>query len=131
MIFCVTIIIASLAVLSGHNWPVWYKFKGGGGVATAMGISSVLLPIQFAVVLVAGLAVSFLYKYTLRKNHKVNQNVVGSLFAVIILPVIVYFWQINLIDPFMIFLLTIGIFLIIVIKGIILHLIYRKIPTAG
>jgi len=127
----ITIVIASLAVLIGHNWPVFYKFRGGGGVATAMGISLVLLPVQFLIVLASSLFLSFTYKYTLRKKHKVNPNVVGALFAVIVLPVIVYFWPIMLRNPFMIFLLTLGIFVIIVVKGIILHMIYRKIPTAG
>jgi acyl phosphate:glycerol-3-phosphate acyltransferase len=127
-----TIIIASLAVLVGHNWPVFFKFRGGGGVATAMGISIVLIPIQFLIVLACALSISFTYKYTLRKKHKVNPNVVGSLFAVIVLPIVVYFWPFFLRnEPFLLFMLTLGIFLIIVIKGIILHMIYRKIPTAG
>ena len=127
----ITVIAASLAVLIGHNWPVFFKFRGGGGVATAMGVSAVMVPFQFLIVLVSGLSLSFIYKYTFRKKHKVNPNVVGSLFAIIILPIVVYFWPYRLSEPFLLFLLTIGIFLIIFIKGIILHLIYRKIPTAG
>ena len=126
-----TIVIASLAVLVGHNWPVFFKFRGGGGVATAMGISIVLIPIQFSIVLTSALFISFIYKYTLRKKHKVNPNVVGSLFAVVVLPILVYFWPFLLNEPFLLFMLTIGIFVIIVVKGIILHMIYRKIPTAG
>ena len=126
-----TIVIASLAVLVGHNWPVFFKFRGGGGVATAMGISIVLIPIQFSIVLTSALFISFIYKYTLRKKHKVNPNVVGSLFAVVVLPILVYFWPFLLNEPFLLFMLTIGIFVIIVVKGIVLHMIYRKIPTAG
>jgi len=127
----ITIIIASLAVLAGHNWPVFFKFRGGGGVATAIGINFVLIPIQFSIVFASALAIGFAYKYTLRKKHKVNQNVVSSLFAVIVLPVLVYFWPFRLNEPFLLFMLTLGIFIIIVVKGIILHITYRKIPTAG
>ena len=126
-----TIVIASLAVLVGHNWPVFFKFRGGGGVATAMGISIVLIPVQFLIVLTSALSISLLYKFTLRKKHKVNPNVVGSLFAVVVLPILVYFWPFLLNEPFLLFMLTIGIFAIIVVKGIILHMIYRKIPTSG
>jgi acyl phosphate:glycerol-3-phosphate acyltransferase len=126
-----TIVIASLSVLVGHNWPVFFKFRGGGGVATTMGISAVLIPIQFLIVLISALSISFIYKYTLRKKHNVNPNVIGSLFAVIVLPILVYFWPFLLNEPFLLFMLTIGIFVIIVVKGIILHMIYRKIPTAG
>lgn len=140
-----TIVLASLAVLAGHNWPVFYKFRGGGGIATAMGISAVLLPVQFFIVLAVALSLGFTYKYTLKKKqkHKVNQNVVASLFAVIVLPPFLYLWSYGykfLVwgnewkwqqAPFLIFMLTIGFFIIIVVKGIILHMIYRKVPTAG
>ncbi|MBN1298697.1 MAG: glycerol-3-phosphate acyltransferase [Actinobacteria bacterium] len=138
-----TIIIASLAVLIGHNWPVFFKFRGGGGIATAMGTAAVLLPVQFFIVLAIALIIGFTYKYTLKKKHKVNQNVVSSLFAVIVLPPFVYLWQYShkwLVwgnwdrwqdTAFLIFILTVGFFIIIVAKGIILHMIYRKVPTAG
>ncbi|MBM3699316.1 MAG: hypothetical protein FJW68_00135 [Actinobacteria bacterium] len=138
-----TIVIASLAVLAGHNWPVFYRFRGGGGIATAMGISVVLMPLQFSIVLAAALCIGFTYKYTLKKKHKVNQNVVSSLFAVIVLPPFLYLWSYGyrfLVwgnewkwqqATFLIFMLTIGFFIIIIVKGIILHMIYRKVPTAG
>ena len=69
-----TIVIASLAVLAGHNWPVFFKFRGGGGVATAMGISIVLIPIQFLIALTSALSISFIYKYTLRKEAQDKPN---------------------------------------------------------
>src|SRR5437016_4942824 len=31
-------ILAALAVILGHNFPVWLKFKGGKGIATSGGV---------------------------------------------------------------------------------------------
>ncbi|HAX90612.1 MAG TPA: acyl-phosphate glycerol 3-phosphate acyltransferase [Rhodospirillaceae bacterium] len=44
--------IAALAVLLGHMFPVWLKFKGGKGVATAFGI---MLALSWPVALMAAL----------------------------------------------------------------------------
>ena len=35
---------AGLAAIVGHIYPVWLRFKGGKGVATACGVFAVLLP---------------------------------------------------------------------------------------
>ena len=40
---------AAAGVLIGHLYPVWLKFKGGKGVATLLGILTVLLPIAAVV----------------------------------------------------------------------------------
>ena len=122
-----TIVIASLAVLIGHNWPVFFKFRGGGGLATAMGIGVVLLWIPFFIMLAISLSFAFIYKYTWGKKHKVNSNVIGAIIGIFLFPIIAYLFH----APLLLIILTLGIFLIILVKGIILHIIYRKVPTAG
>lgn len=44
--------VSALAVVIGHNYPVWLKFKGGKGVATTYGTLFFIWPYEsFAVVL--------------------------------------------------------------------------------
>ena len=37
-------IMCCLAVIAGHNWTCWLKFKGGKGVATSAGALAAMLP---------------------------------------------------------------------------------------
>jgi glycerol-3-phosphate acyltransferase PlsY len=43
-------ILCGLIVIAGHNWPVFFKFKGGKGIATTIGVALSLffLPTIFA-----------------------------------------------------------------------------------
>ncbi len=122
-----TIVTASLAVLIGHNWPVFFKFKGGGGVASALGMAGYLVTIPMLITLGGSLIVAFIYQYTLGKKHKINKIVAGSMFGIIILPVLTYVFYKSLV----LVLFAIGIFVIIAIKGLLLHFFYRDVPTAN
>lgn len=123
----ITIVIACLALLIGHNWPIFFRFRGGGGVAAALGMAGYLVTIPLLITLGASLIVSFIYKYTLGRRHKVNKIVAGSIFGISLLPVLTYFFHRSLI----LVLFAIGIFLIIAIKGFLLHFLYRDVPTAN
>jgi len=43
------VFIVGLAVVVGHSWPVWLRFKGGRGLATTLGVLLALVPIEFAI----------------------------------------------------------------------------------
>jgi acyl phosphate:glycerol-3-phosphate acyltransferase len=51
--------LAGFAVVCGHNWPIFYGFHGGKGIATTIGVLVILLPLPaliagvIAIVLVA------------------------------------------------------------------------------
>ncbi|MDQ3288261.1 MAG: glycerol-3-phosphate acyltransferase [Pseudomonadota bacterium] len=49
--------LAAFAVLAGHVWPVWHRFRGGGGSAALTGSLLVLWPAAAVAWLMVGLLV--------------------------------------------------------------------------
>lgn len=43
------VFLSAVAVLAGHNWPVFLGFRGGKGAATVLGISFAMLPMMTAI----------------------------------------------------------------------------------
>ncbi|MEW6524651.1 MAG: glycerol-3-phosphate acyltransferase [Bacillota bacterium] len=56
------LVAAAAAVVGGHNWPVWFGFRGGGGLGTLVGTLLVLAPAQIGVGLAVALAAAALYR---------------------------------------------------------------------
>lgn len=48
-------LLAALAVMAGHNWPIFHRFKGGRGVSAVYGSLFVIDPLGAFVVSFAGL----------------------------------------------------------------------------
>jgi acyl-phosphate glycerol 3-phosphate acyltransferase len=55
-------VLAGLAAFLGHLFPVYLGFRGGKGVATAAGVTSVLLPLPMAAALLVWIAVAVSFR---------------------------------------------------------------------
>ena len=73
--------IAAVAALVGHCFPVWLKFKGGKGVATAAGVFLVLSPPAFLGAVILFLLVVIVWRYVS----------LGSISAAAAMPLLMYF----------------------------------------
>ena len=58
------IALVAIAVFLGHLWPVFFRFVGGKGVATALGVLLGLDPWLGLATLVTWLAVAFAFRYS-------------------------------------------------------------------
>jgi acyl-phosphate glycerol 3-phosphate acyltransferase len=55
--------VAGLAAIVGHIYPVWLRFRGGKGVATACGVFSILTPLAVPPALAVFVAAVWITKY--------------------------------------------------------------------
>lgn len=77
----ITAVLAGMAAISGHNWSVFLKGKGGKGVATSAGVFLALIPIQAILAVVA-------FAIVLRTTQYVS---VGSITASLVLFISTFF----------------------------------------
>ncbi|WP_348753557.1 glycerol-3-phosphate 1-O-acyltransferase PlsY [uncultured Aquincola sp.] len=59
-----TIAAVGLAAFLGHLWPVFFRFQGGKGVATAAGVLLALNPMLGAATLVTWLIIAYFFRYS-------------------------------------------------------------------
>jgi len=78
-IYCYGLLLASFAVILGHNFPAFFGFRGGKGVATSLGV---LLAIEWRIGLIclaAGITGIIIFQFVSA----------GSLIAAILYPILV------------------------------------------
>ena len=55
--------IAGLCAVLGHNWPVFFNFKGGKGIACSAAVLTTLFPIQGWIAAALCLLVIYIWRY--------------------------------------------------------------------
>ncbi|HEV8180998.1 MAG TPA: glycerol-3-phosphate 1-O-acyltransferase PlsY [Candidatus Angelobacter sp.] len=75
--------VAALFAVLGHVFPVWLRFKGGKGVATALGVFCVLFPAAILVALAIFILIVAITRYVS----------LGSILGAIAFPAAAYFLQ--------------------------------------
>src|SRR5207302_10760621 len=99
--------IAAFVVLLGHCFPVWLKFKGGKGVATALGVFLALCPLAAVVALLLFLLCVAYWRFVS----------LGSIAAAAAMPLLIYFlWAPRHAPPIIIDGGTLGIALLVIYK---------------
>ncbi len=99
--------LAALAVLLGHCFPVWLKFKGGKGVATALGVFLALCPIAAVSALLLFLLCVAYWRYVS----------LGSVAAAAAMPLLIYFlWAPRHAPPVIVDVGTLAIALLVIYK---------------
>ena len=83
-------VLAGISAISGHIWPIWLKGKGGKAVATGLGM---FLALSWEV----GLASFGIFLLVLAKSKFVS---LSSISAAILLPVFMFFYIGNFLNPY-------------------------------
>jgi acyl phosphate:glycerol-3-phosphate acyltransferase len=94
-------IAAGLAVVIGHNWPVFLKFNAGRGIATTLGVSVMLMPWLIFIYVIGGIFI-----------FVIGNAALLTLVGVAAFPVVSYLLH----EPLLITLGLLALFLLIVIR---------------
>ncbi|MFE5317157.1 glycerol-3-phosphate 1-O-acyltransferase PlsY [Paenibacillus sp. NPDC056579] len=76
-------VLCGIAAISGHNWPVYFGFRGGKGIATTIGVMITLAPMA---VVYAGIVCILAIALTRYVS-------LGSLVFTALLPILLWFMQ--------------------------------------
>ncbi|MBO4897147.1 MAG: glycerol-3-phosphate 1-O-acyltransferase PlsY [Clostridia bacterium] len=76
-------VCAGAGAVLGHNFPLYYGFRGGKGVLTSFAVALVLQPIPALLALLIGVVVIALTKYVS----------LGSILGAVSLPIICFFYN--------------------------------------
>ncbi|GIW28441.1 MAG: membrane protein [Meiothermus sp.] len=94
-----SVVLMGVAVVAGHNWPIFFGFRGGGGIAPTLGFFGFLYPTITFIAAAIGLGVAGLYWQLYWKRHRQSWYpfpvgaLVGYIYALIAFwPTGIGFW---------------------------------------
>lgn len=76
-------ILSAVAVIIGHNWPIFFGFKGGKGIASTIGVVIGLHPLSALIVIVTMALIVYITRYVS----------LGSLISTLLLPILFYIFM--------------------------------------
>jgi acyl phosphate:glycerol-3-phosphate acyltransferase len=101
------VMITGFVVLLGHCFPIWLKFKGGKGVATALGVFLALCPLAAVSALLLFILCVAYWRYVS----------LGSVAAAAAMPLLIYFlWAPHHAPPIIIDVGTLAVALLVIYK---------------
>jgi acyl phosphate:glycerol-3-phosphate acyltransferase len=75
--------LCGLAAVIVHNWPVWFGFRGGRGIATSIGVILAFNPTAFGILLVIGIVIIIISRYVS----------LASITGAALFPLIIWFFR--------------------------------------
>ncbi|MEW5922096.1 MAG: glycerol-3-phosphate 1-O-acyltransferase PlsY [Bacillota bacterium] len=57
------VLLCGVVVIAGHNWPLYFNFKGGRGAATMLGVFLALIPVPALIVFAVVVAIIAATRY--------------------------------------------------------------------
>ena len=83
------VVLVAVAAMVGHLWPIFFGFKGGGGLGCSMGILACLLPKELVIVFPFGILAGYImWKLPIMKKAK-STAPGGGAAALLLLPFMV------------------------------------------
>ncbi len=80
-------VIAALAAMAGHNWSIFLKFKGGKGIATAIGVLLLTSPLSVLILYLIIIPIIILIT---------NDSFMSASIGFLIFPLILWFLEKNI-----------------------------------
>lgn len=73
--------VAGLFAIAGHNWPIFFGFRGGKGIATTLGVVLGFSPLAFLIGAIVAVLVIAITRFVS----------LGSLVMVTVIPIVIFF----------------------------------------